>query len=137
MIRPLTGTNGSVYINNELIGDLKSIELKVTGNFEDVNVCGDPSTHSIYTGYTGEGSIVFYKTSSRGITLLAEAYKTGIMPEVKIITKLEDKNTGKSERASVEEVVFTEFALAKFESKALVEEELPIKFAKYDVLETI
>jgi hypothetical protein len=133
----LSGTSGTAWINNEQIGDLKSIELKVTGVFEDVNVCGDPSTHSKFMGWTGEGSLVFQKTMSRGIKLLATAYKTGIMPDIKIISKLTDVNTGISERSSVEEVVFTEFTLAKYEAKSLIDEELPLKFSKFDVLEVI
>lgn len=137
MNKYLTGTNGSVWVNNELLGDLKSIELKITGSFDEVNVCGDPATHQIFTGWSGEGSIVLLKSSSRGIKLLANAYKTGIMPDVKIISKLTDPSTGKSERSSVEEVVFTEFTLAKFESKGPIEEELPLKFSKFDSLETI
>jgi len=135
--KTLSGASGTVWINNEQLGDLKSIELKVTGAFEEVKVCGDSATYNKYMGWSGEGTLVFQKTSSRGLKLLADAYKKGIMPQVKIISKLTDISTGSSERTSIEQVVFTGFTLAKFESKSLVEEELALKFSKYDVLETI
>lgn len=133
----LTGTNGNMWLNGKLLATLKSIELKVTGNFEDVNFCGDPATYSKFTGWAGEGTVTFGKVDSTAVNLLAEAFKSGQMPEIKIISKLTDKSTGKSERVAVTDVVFTEFFLAKFENKALIDEELPLKFSGYEVLETI
>lgn len=136
-MRTLTGNNGEVWFNGKRAITLKSIELKVTGNFEEVNFCGDNATHNAYTGYSGEGTMVALKADSTVLNLMAEAYKTGNMPDIKITTKLMDKTTQKSERVSIDEVVITEFMLAKFEAKTLVEEEIPLKFAKYNVIETL
>lgn len=133
----LTGNSGNVWLNGQLLAQLKSIELKVTGNFEDMNFCGDSSTHSKYTGWNGEGTITMYKIDSTVLKLIAKAYQTGIMPDIKIITKLTDNNTGKSERVAVSGITITEFTLAKFEAKTNIEEELPVKFSKYEILDTI
>ncbi len=133
----LTGNSGNVWLNGKLISTIKSIELKISGNFEEVNICGDNATYNKYTGWSGEGTMTWNKVDSSGIKLLADAYKTGVMPDIKIITKLTDKSTGKSERVAVSQVVLTEFSLAKFEAKALIEEEMPLKFSNYEVLETI
>jgi hypothetical protein len=135
--RILTGSSGNVWMNGKLLAQVKSVEAKITGNFEDVEVVGDYATHYAYAGWSGEGTVVLQKIDSTVLTLLADAYKAGKMPEVKIVTKLKDQDTGKSERAAISEISFTEFMLAKFEKKALIEEELPFKFADYDVLETI
>ena len=135
--RTLTGTSGNVWFNGQLVSTIKSIELKITGNFEEQNFCGDYGTYNVYTGWSGEGSMTWAKVDSVILKLLADAYKTGSMPEIKIITKLTDTITGKSERAAVSDIVITEFFLAKFESKSLLEEEIPIKFSNYEVLETI
>jgi len=135
--RVLTGSSGNVWINGKLLSQIKNIELKVTGNFEDVNFCGDNSTYPVFTGYTGEGSITMQKIDSTVLSLIGDAYLTGIMPDIKIITKLTDKATGKSERVAVSNVVITEFMLAKFEAKALLEEEMPLKFSNYEILEKI
>lgn len=133
----LTGNTGNVWLNGKLLSTIKSIELKVTGNFEEVNFCGDNATYNRFTGWTGEGTITWGKVDSTVLALLAEAYKTGIMPEIKIITKVTDKSTGKSERAAVSDVVFTEFFLTKFEAKTPIDEETPLKFSDYEVLEEI
>lgn len=133
----LNGNSGDVWVNGKLLAQLKSIELKVTGNFEEINFCGDSATHSKYNGWTGEGTIGMYKIDSTVINMLGKAYQTGVMPNIKIITKLTDPNTGKSERVAVTGVTFTEFTLAKFEAKTNVEEELPLKFSKYEILDTI
>lgn len=133
----LTGNSGKAWLNGQLLAQLKAIELKVTGNFEDVNFCGDSSTHSKYTGWSGEGTVTLFKIDSTLIKLIAKAYQTGIMPDIKLITKLTDENTGKSERVAVSGITITEFTLAKFEAKTNVEEELPLKFSKYEILDTI
>jgi len=133
----LTGNTGAVWFQGKIVSTIKSIELKITGNFEEVSVCGENGTFNRYTGWSGEGTMTWNKIDSTVISLLADAYKSGIMPDIKIITKLTDKSTGKSERAAVSDVVITEFLLSKFEAKALVEEEIPLKFSNYEVLETI
>lgn len=133
----LTGSEGNTWFNGKLLAQVKSIELKITGNFEEVNLVGDYATKNRYTGWTGEGAMTLQKIDSTVLKLLKEAFKSGLMPDLKIITKLTDKSTGKSERVAVSDIVITEFMLAKFEAKSLVEEEIPLKFSDYDVLETI
>ena len=137
MGRYLTGSSGQVWVNGKLLSQVKKIELKITGSFEETSLCGDYSTHSEYTGWAGEGTITLQKCDSTVLDLLGDCYKTGNMPEIKIITKLVDKSTGKSERVAVSEVTFTEFMLSAFEAKALIEDEMPLKFADYEILEKI
>lgn len=135
--KTLTGSNGDVWLNGNLVSTIKSIELKVAGKFEEQNFCGDYGTYNVYTGWSGEGTMTWGKIDSTAIKLLADAYKNGNMPDIKIITKLTDKATGKSERAAVSGVVISEFMLTKFEAKNLIEEELPLKFSGYEILEQI
>jgi len=133
----LKGTEGKVWFNGQLLSQIKSIEIKITGNFEDVNVVGSYATYSAYTGWNGEGTITLQKIDSTVLSLLKDAFKTGVMPEIKIITKLNNPATGKAERTAIENVVVTELMLAKFEAKGLIEESMPFKFSDYTVLEAI
>lgn len=135
--RILKGNNGYVWLNGKMLAQVKSVEAKITGNFEEVNTVGSNATYNAYTGWSGEGTLVMQKIDSTVLNLLADAYKTGNMPDIKITSKLKDQSTGKSERAAISDVVFTEFHLMKFEAKTLVEEEVPLKFSDYEVLETI
>lgn len=132
----ISGNDCMVWINNVIWDDIKSFEYKITGNFEDINFLGDPRTHKKYTGFDGEGTLTMNKTKSRGAQILAEAFKTGIMPDVKIVSKVMNQSTGTVERAVFSGIIFTEFG-GKYEAKGLSEEELPFTFSDFEFLETM
>jgi hypothetical protein len=133
----LKGKDGNLWFNGQLLATLSKVEAKVKGDFEDVNFCGDNATYSVYNGWSGEGTITIKKVDSAIWKICVDAYKSGVMPDIKLISSLADKSTGKSEKASIEGVVITEFLLAGYEAKKMVEEEFPFKFGEFDALETI
>lgn len=133
----LSGNNGTMWFNGTQLATLTKIEAKAKGNFEDVTFCDDNGTYQRYNGWSGEGTFTCKKIDSTVLKLVADAYKTGVMPEITIITRVTDKSTDKNERTSIEGVVITEFALANFETKKMLEEEFPFKFSDFEVLETI
>lgn len=135
--RFLVGTNGAVWVNGEKLANIKKAEIKVTGSFEDVSVVDDFATHPVYTVYAVEGTLTMQKVDSFVLKTLGNAYAIGIMPDIKIITRLTDKATGKTERAAVKNVQFTEFDIANWESKGLIEEAVPLKASYYEILDTI
>ena len=69
--------------------------------------------------------------------MMAEAFRTGEMPTITIITALGQKGTNKVERTALTDVTIDEFYLTKFEKKSKVEEEVPFKFGNFDLLERI
>ena len=133
----LHGSCSEVYINGERDELTTKIEVKVTGDFEDGTFCGDYATHPIYNGYAIEGSLSDMKRDSKLETAIAEGYETGVMPDIVLITKLENKATKQAERWSISDVVFTEVALANIEAKKPVSRELPFKAVRYKNLEAI
>lgn len=135
--RILKGSSGNTWVDGELLSTVKSVEAKIKGEFSDHNFCGDPATYSSYDGWSGEGSIALSKIDSKLWKKCTDAYKSGVMPDIKIITCLKDKSTGKSERVAITGVVFTEFTLAGYKAKEAIEEEYPFKFNGYEVLEYI
>jgi hypothetical protein len=135
--RVMVGTNGYLWLNGILLSQIKKVEAKVTGSFEEIGVCGNYGTPFVYTGWSGEGTITLQKIDSTAMKIMGDSYQKGIMPELKIISKLTNRATGKSERAAMLDVVFTEFYLANFESKGLIEEAMPFKFGDYQILELI
>ena len=84
--RILHGNEGTAWFNGKKLTTLQSIEAKVAGDFEDINVCGDPSTHHVYNGYSGEGTFTCLKMDSDVVAMMAEAFRTGEMPTITIIT---------------------------------------------------
>lgn len=135
--RYLVGTNGAVWVNGQQLAQVSKVEAKVTGSFEDVSTLDNYGTSPVYAGYTVEGTLTMKKIDSFILKLLGNSYKTGIMPEVTIVSRLTDKTTGKAERTAIKDVAFTEFFLANYESKGLIEEAIPFKASDYDILDTI
>ena len=135
--RVLHSNQGNMWFNGKRLSTLQSVEAKVTGDFEEVNNCGDPATYRIYNGYSGEGTFTMLKIDSEVLKLMADAFKTGEMPTMTIITALEQKGTNKVERVAYSDVTIDEMYLAKFEKKSKIEEEVPFKFGHFEVLETI
>lgn len=135
--RLLKGSSGDTWVDGELLSAVKSIEAKIKGEFSDHNFCGDSATYSSYDGWSGEGTLTQGKIDSKLWKKVANAYKSGVMPDIKIITCLKDKSTGKSERVAIKGIVFTELTLAGYKAKEAIEEEFPFKFNDYEVLEYI
>ena len=135
--RVLHSNQGNMWFNGKRLSTLQSVEAKVTGDFEEINNCGDPATYRIYNGYSGEGTFTKLKIDSDVLKLMADAFKTGEMPTMTIITALEQKGTNKVERVAYSDVTIDEIYLAKFAKKSKIEEEVPFKFGHFEVLETI
>ena len=133
----INGTYGSVWVNNEKWLDVEEFEAKVSIDYEDVNMAGDPATHKKMIGWTGEGSLKVKKVYSRGAKLLADDVKKGKVPDVSIVGKLADPDAFGSERVAIKEVTFTEFMLMQFAQKTIGSEELPFSFADYDPIDLI
>lgn len=133
----LHGSCSEVYINGVRDVLATKIEVKVTGDFEDGAFCGDYGTFPIYNGYSIEGTLTDKKTDSTLEVAIAEGYRTGVMPDIVLITALTNPATRQVERWSVSGVVFTEVALANIEAKKAVERELPFKAETYKNLEAI
>lgn len=133
----IKGTYGNVWINNELLAEVDAAEAIITLEYEEVNMAGDLATHQVLVGWKGEGSITLKKVFSRGLILLGNIPKTGIVPEISIIFAIDDPDAHGAERVSVSEVTFEEIMLAKFELKKPGSEELKFKFADYDLIDLI
>lgn len=133
----INGKFGRIWVNGILWAECESFESKVSGEWEDVSFCEEMGTQRKLMGFTGEGTITLKKMYSRGLNLLAEGFKTGNMPEVKIVGKLADPSAYGHERAEILGVTFDEMTLIKFTDKELQKEELPFKFADYNLLDKI
>ena len=133
----LHGSCSEVYINGVRDTLATKIEVKVTGDFEDGTFCGDYATYPIYNGYAIEGTLTDKKADSALEVAIAEGYRTGVMPDIVLITALTNPVSRQVERWSISGVVFTEVALANIEAKKAVERELPFKAETYKNLEAI
>ena len=131
------GSTSAVYINGERDALPTKIEVKMTGDFEDMAFCGEDASFPEYNGYAIEGTITDRKTDSRLELAIVEGYRTGIMPDIVIMTSLGRRGSAAGERWALSGVVFTEVALANIEAKKGVERELPFKAVYAKNLEAI
>ena len=133
----INGTFGEVWINDELVDEIKAFQAKYEFSKEDVNIAGDMFTHKKVIGYSGTGSMTLNKTNSRMIKTLINYIKEGLEPDVTIVGKLADPGNGGSERISLSEVSFDDLTLMDFEVGALGSTECPFSFGKCTVLDSI
>ena len=133
----INGTWGEVWINDELVDEIKAFQAKYEFDKEEVNIAGDMFTHYKVIGYNGSGSMTLNKTNSRMIKMLIEYVKEGLEPEITIVGKLADPGNEGSERISLSEVSFDDLTLFDFEVKALGEVECPFTFTECAVLDSI
>ena len=133
----LHGSCSEVYINGVRDVLATKIEVKVTGDFEDGAFCGDYGTFPIYNGYSIEGTLTDKKTDSTLEMAIVEGYRTGVMPDITIISALGRPGNAARERWSLTGVVFTEAALANIEAKKAAERELPFKAVYAKNLEAV
>ena len=135
--KQLHGSCSEAYINGRRDELATKIEVKVTGDFEDQNFCGEYGTFPIYNGYAIEGTITDKKADSALELSILDGYRTGVMPDIVLMTTLRNPVTKQSERWSISGVVFTEVALANIEAKKAVDRELPFKAERWTNLEAI
>ena len=129
------GNNGTVWFNGKKLATLTKFEAKNALEYEEMKFCGEYNTHHEYVGWKGSGTMTCAKVDSTVLKTLKKAVKTGEMPELSIISKVTNTDTGKSERIAYKEVKVTELMLASFEAQKVMEEEIPFTYENYNVLE--
>ena len=107
------GSTSEVYINGKRDELATKIEIKMTGDFEDGAFCGDYASFPIYNGYTIEGTITDKKRDSALEQAIVEGYRTGVMPDITIISALGRPGGAAREGGSGSRVVFTQPAQAQ------------------------
>ena len=130
--RTITGAYGELWLDNEKVSELKSVEAKITAERKDVQL--GISVDSKITGLKGEGTIKVFKVYTRGKKIL-ENWIKGKDVRSRIVTSIKDPDSlkGQEERVSIDNVWFDSIELAKFERGEIVEEEIPFGFTPSDV----
>ncbi len=132
----LTGTSTMVYVNSKARKFISKFSWKITNDYEDLNFVGWTGTGHRFLGWSGEGSITEYKTSSFFVNELITASKTGEIPDVEILVDTVDPLTKENETLKFIGVQFTELGDDR-ESKAVISNELPFSFEDIEVISSI
>lgn len=133
----INGKFGRVWVNGDVWLEIEGFEAKIAGEWEDVSFCEEMGTQRKLLGFSGEGTMTVKKIYSRGVNIVGDSFKTGIVPDVKIISRLADPASIGQERVELLGVTFDEVTLLKFTDKELGKEEIPFKFSDYNMLDKI
>lgn len=128
----LSGNYGIVWLNNQKIIELKSIEVKVEAEREDVQL--GLSVDSKIKALKGTGKIEVKKVYTRANEILKDWIK-GKDTRARITTSLQDPDSvnGGEERVSIDNVWFNSLDIAKFTRGEVLGEEFPFGFTPEDV----
>lgn len=129
--RILRGTFGKLWINDDPRHDVKSLEAKVTKNYEEIHANGDFGTYRRYMGYDISGTIVLHKVDSSIPRLEGDSPQTGVMQDIKIDFALTDPDVSGAQRVTLENVTLDEFTLGQFENNTVLEETVPFHASGY------
>ncbi len=129
------GAHGTMWFNSVANDYVTEVEAKLTAEFEDITPIGTFKTKKLYKGSKGAGKFVQKKRNSSVMTMIVNAFNSGIMPDVKIITNM--AVDGCNERVAVKGITFTEVAIMKIKGQDSIDEEIPFEFEEFEILETI
>lgn len=135
--KTMNGTFGKLWVNNELKGNVKSFEAKLTLNYESVDVSNSLGENNRYMGYSISGTMTFHKCDSNFISMYHEGIISGVLPEINVVASLDDPSAWGAERVQLTGVTFDEIQLMKFEQKTLTEESVPFKATAYRLLQKV
>ena len=132
----MTGATGNLWFYSTLMELVQSVELKLTGNFNEITACGTGATAQNWTGYSGTGSFKKKKTDSALSAAIAEEIQTGNIKNHTLNTEI-NCPTGGTERVRVDGLTFDEVTPVSFESGSDMEEEFPFHFTNLTFLDRI
>lgn len=133
----IRGNYGKVWIDGELMANVKSFEAKVSLEYEEVDIQGELGKYQRYVGYSIAGTILLHKVDSKIINKLDAGIRSGALPDVKVVARLADPQSAGAERVELIDVTFDEATLLQYENKKVSEESVPFKASAYNYLDYI
>lgn len=129
----ISGTYGRVWVNEQLLANVKKFEVKKKAVYEDVDIAGQMGKSRKLVGYEVSGTITLNKIDSFAAKLLSDSWDNGKNPDIKIVARVNDPAVAGQERVTITGVTFDELTFG-FEIKKLSEEELSFEAEtlKYD-----
>ena len=113
---------------------MKTFALKQTNTYADVDVSESVIKKRKLVGVELTGEFTKFKVDNSFINIFEE-YKNGNQPDISIIGKAFNNNTGKVQRVKVIGVTFNELNLIDLQQKTPTEESLPFGAEDYEWIE--
>lgn len=133
----INGTWGKIWLNDAFMAETTGLEAKMKLTKSDVNQTGTLKKGQKITGIEGTGTVKMNKVSSYMLKLLLEDIKRGIMPDITIISDLDDPSALGNERVKITGVNFDEVTVADWEAGKLGEESYAFTFDDAEIIDAI
>lgn len=133
----MNGTWGEVWIDGDYMAQITEFKAEVTQKKATVNIACKMAETSKVISYEGKGSLKMNKVSSYMINKMSDNMKAGKQTVCTIISKLDDPDSGGSERVTIKDAVFDTMTLADWSAKKNGEENYPFTFSDWEVLDSV
>ena len=133
----IRGTFGKVWVDGERLSNVKTFEAKATIDYEDMDVNGDFGQKKRYMGYSIAGTMTLHKYDSFILSKYHAGVMNGELPEITVVSALDDPTGYGAERVALHDVKFDEITLSKFENRTVTEEEVPFTAGSFEFLDLI
>lgn len=132
------GTDGAVWLTTDTqevkIGSMKTFSLKQQNVYADIDESESLSKKRKIVGIELSGEMTKWKVDNTFINIF-EQYKDGSQPEISLVGKAYNNNTGKVQRVKVIGVTLDELNLVDLAQKTPTEESLPYACEDYEWIE--
>ena len=129
------GTNGRVWMDGDLMSAVKKFEAKMSVDYEDVDINGEMCQQKRMMGYSISGTMPLHKVDSYILKNYLAAILSGMLPDITMVASENDPQTGATQRIALYGVKLDEVALANFENRSLLEEEVPFTASRVELLD--
>ena len=130
-----SGTDACLFLDDEYMGEATGFECKCKKDFEDVQLCENPTKQKRFISAEITGTIKFHKVNSKIIKAETQALNEGKQITYTVNSKMYNKNTGKTERITVYDVEIEEFDVGSWEAGKLTDREYPFHASGYSPIE--
>lgn len=134
--RAMNGTFGTVWADGREIAEISAFQLKVTKNWDPINLCGQMAEDRKLTGIKITGSMTLHKVYSRGAEDVNAAAK-GHDVRRSLVAKLADPDAFGAERVAVYGMNYDEQTLMDFAAGKAGSTTVPFQATGYEYLDQV
>lgn len=130
--RVVSGSMGQLWLNGNLLAEVKSIETKATINRETVQMAGSYDEDSKITSIACEGTFTVNKVYTREKDFVDD-FKNAVDKRFQLFVTLNDPDAYGRESVQLDNCWLNELTIAQFEAGSLLEREFPFGHTFSDV----
>lgn len=134
------GTDGAIWLTTDTqevkVGSMKTFTLKQQNTYADIDESESLTKKRKLVGVELSGEFTKWKVDNTFVKIF-EKYKNGEQPDISIIGKAYNNNSGKVQRVKIIGVTLDELNLIDLAQKTPTEESLPYACEDYEWIENV